>query len=298
MIRLGVSPLLWANDDLPELVQDTPFETCLAEASRAGFSGTELGHRFPKKAEVLEHCLQQHDLVLVSGWYGSRLGERSVDDEFLAMQPHLRLLQACGVQVMVFAEVSKTVHSDRHRPLDARPKPSQKERTALHGAINKLARRMCAEGMQLAYHHHLGTVIETEVEIDQLMHETDDAVGLLLDTGHLAAAGGDAVRLAKRWGPRLVHVHLKDIHTSVHQRLDRAQHSFLDAVLQGIFCIPSHGSLAFEPLFATLKDLGYAGWLVVEADQDPRQKDPLIHARASYAYVRTLANRAQLTLLE
>ncbi|MFN6955260.1 MAG: TIM barrel protein, partial [Acetobacteraceae bacterium] len=211
MIRLAINPLTWTNDDMPELGAATPLETCLAEARAAGFEGIELGNKFPREAAVLSPILARHGLALASGWYGARLLSRDAEAEMAAAEPHLALLSAMGCTVCVFAEVSRAVHGARTTPLSRRPVLGEKDWAVLAPRMNEMARRMAARGLRLAYHHHLGTVVQSEAEIDRLMAATDPAVGLLLDTGHLAAAGGDPVAAARRHAPRIAHVHCKDV---------------------------------------------------------------------------------------
>jgi len=284
-IRLGINPLTWSNDDMSALGADIPLETCLSQAAAAGYAGVELGHKFPRQADRLGPLLAAHGLVLVSGWYSLRLLERDVGDEWAAMQGHLGLLKTLGCDVMVCAEVSRCVHSDSGAALSQRPtmKPAEFEQFAAR--LDALAVRMREAGMRLAYHHHMGTVIQTEAEIDQLMTRCGRQVELLLDTGHLLFAGGDPVAVAERHASRIAHVHCKDIRPTVLQRNLNRDASFLGAVLQGVFTVPGDGCIDYPAVFAPLREVGYAGWLVVEAEQDPAVADPVTYANLGYRYL-------------
>src|SRR5688572_10995878 len=121
-LKIGINPLTWSNDDMPELGGDTPLDTCLAEAKQAGYDGVELGNKFPREAGALRPILARHRLDLVSGWYSGRLLERSPADEMKAVESHLALLAAMGCTTMVFAEVSGCVHGDRETKLSRRPR--------------------------------------------------------------------------------------------------------------------------------------------------------------------------------
>jgi inosose dehydratase len=290
MVRLGINPLTWSNDDLPELGDENSLEKCLTEARQAGYEGVELGRKFPRDAAVLGPILKAHQLELVSGWYSARLLERTLEDEIEAMQPHFSLLKSLGAKAMVFCEVSRCVHGDRELALSRRPRLAGKEWRPFLERLDALARHLEDDGMKLAYHHHMGTVIQAEEEIDRMMEGTR-SVGLLLDTGHLTFAGGDPARALERHAKRIVHVHCKDIRR---QRLEQARKmdwSFLDAVVGEVFAVPGDGSIDFEPLLRGLAGAGYAGWLVVEADQDPRKAHPLTHARIGHDCLRALAGR-------
>lgn len=281
-VRLGINPLTWTNDDMPELGAETPLETCLAEGKLAGFAGFELGNKFPRRAEQLKPILARHGLDLVSGWYGSRLLERDVDAEMAEAEPHIALLVALGCTVMVHAEVSRAIHGERTTPLSRRPVLSEADWALLLPRMAEFGRRLKARGLHLAYHHHMGTVIESEADVDRLMAGTGPEVGLLLDTGHLTFAGGDPVRAAQRHATRVVHVHCKDIRAGVMADVKRRDLPFLAAVLEGVFTVPGDGCVDYAAVLPPLAAAGYAGWLVVEAEQDPAKAHPLTFARLGH----------------
>jgi inosose dehydratase len=291
---IGINPLTWTNDDMPELGGETPLETCLAEAKLAGYDGMELGNKFPREAAVLRATMARHALRVVSGWYSANLLVRSVDEEWAAMASHLSLLVECGATAMVFAETTGCVHGDRAAKIAARRKISEPEMVELGARLSQLGARMAARGVRLAYHHHMGTAIQTEAEIDALMAATTSDVGLLLDTGHLTYADGDVLRTAKRHAARIVHVHCKDVRAERLAAAKTADASFLDAVLSGVFTVPGDGAVDYPPILAALKSAGYNGWLVVEAEQDPAKAHPLTYARMGHDYLRRAAAAAGL----
>lgn len=289
-VRIGINPLTWTNDDLPELGADTPLETCLSEGRQAGFAGFELGQKFPRDPAVLGPILEGHGLALVSGWYSARLLERSVEAEIEAVQAHLHLLKSLGSNVMVWCEVTGCIHGERNIPLSRRPVLAADQWAELGRRMTAVGDYLKGQGVHLAYHHHMGTVVETEAEIDLLMQNTGDSVGLLLDTGHLTFAGGDPLAVIARWGKRIKHVHCKDVRAAVLAEYKAADSSFLNAVLAGVFTVPGDGSIDYRPVFSALKAAGYSGWLVVEAEQDPAKAHPLTYATKGYQYLsRTVA---------
>jgi inosose dehydratase len=293
-VRIGINPITWTNDDLPELGGETPLETCLAETRLAGYAGIELGNKFPRRAEALRPILDRHGLALISGWYSGRLLERSVEEEIAAVEDHLVLLAALGCKVMVFAETSGGIGDDRATKLSRRPVLASGDWEDFAAKLTQVAEHLRSRGVAMAFHHHMGTVIETPEEIDRLMVLTGPAVGLLLDTGHLAYGGGDPLTVARRHVARINHVHCKDVRRAVLERVRAADSSFLDAVVEGVFTVPGDGVIAYEPLFAVLKEAGYQGWLVVEAEQDPAKAHPLTYARIGYNYLSTAASEAGL----
>jgi len=287
-VRIGVNPIGWTNDDLETLGDDIPLETCLGETRQAGYAGIELGRKFPRRPAELRAVLQPHGLDLVSGWYGSHLLRRSAKEEIAAIQEHAGLLAALGATTMVFAEETGSVHGRLGMPLSTRPRVADDDWPRLGEALTEVAEHLAGRGMRLAYHHHMGTVVETEAEIDRLMRATGPAVGLLLDTGHLTYAGGDVLAVARRHAGRIVHVHCKDVRPTVLADARRRDRSFLDAVVDGVFTVPGDGCVDYRALLEILRAAGYAGWLVVEAEQDPVKAPPLRYARMGFAHLSRL----------
>lgn len=290
-VRIGINPLTWSNDDLPSLGAQTPLETCLREARAAGYAGVELGNKFPRTPQALRAALEPHGLALVSGWYSARLLERDAAAEFAAMQPHLRLLVDLGADVMVVAEVTHCVHGDRHARQSRRPFMPKHAWGEYGDRITRLARLMRAAGMRLAYHHHMGTVVQSGDDVDRLMENSGPEVELLLDTGHLRFAGADPAAYAARYAARIAHVHCKDVRAEVLVDVRNRDTSFLDAVLEGVFTVPGDGCVDYDAVLAPLAAAGYRGWLVVEAEQDPAIAHPMSYATLGFRNLAALARK-------
>jgi inosose dehydratase len=288
-VRIGINPLTWSNDDLPSLGAETSLDTCLNEARAAGSAGVELGNKFPRDAAKLRPILQTHGLALVSGWYSGRLLERDVDSEWSAMRVHFELLHALDCKVMVFAEVSRCTHGDRLAPISQRPHLPKGEWSRFGQRMTALAERMQREGLRMAYHHHMGTVVQSAQDIDDLMANTGDAVGLLLDTGHLTYAGDDPAQAAARYARRIVHVHCKDVRREVLAYCRNRDSSFLNAVLEGVFTVPGDGMVDYRGVLEPIERSGYQGWLVVEAEQDPAVAPPMKYATMGYRNLSAVA---------
>jgi len=291
-VRIGINPITWTNDDVPELGGDTPLETCLSETRQAGYTGTELGGKFPRESKALAAVLQSYNLALVSGWYDGRICEKQVEEEFDAILPHLTLLRDLGAKHVVYADTSRGRHGAIHHPISQRPQLAGDEWKAYGAKITRLAERFADFGVRMAFHHHMGTIIETDEEIGRLMAGSGEAVGLLYDTGHCAFSGGDPESLLRRHVGRVVHVHCKDVRPQVLKRARAADMSFMDAVMEGIFTVPGDGVIDYATLLKLLADHGYAGWLVVEAEQDPAKAHPLTYATMGYRNLRDLARGA------
>ena len=291
-VSLGINPITWTNDDMPELGGDIPLDTCLAETRIAGYAGIELGGKFPRRADVLRPIMATHRLELVSGWYSADLCRRSVAEELAAVESHLDLLAAMGCKVMVFAEGHGSTDGDPSAPLSRRPVLADDAWAPFCAKVDAVAAHLRGRGVRLAFHHHMGTVVQTEAEIDRLMANTREDVGLLLDTGHLVFAGGDPIAVARRHGARIVHVHCKDVRAKVAQEVIDEDRSFLRAVLDGIFTVPGDGSIDFSAVLRQLVPFGYDGWLVVEAEQDPAEAHPLTYAKMGFENLKRAAEAA------
>ena len=274
---------------MPELGGDIPLETCLAETREAGYSGTELGGKFPRVSAELAPILARHQLKLVSGWYDGRILERDVAAEFAAIEPHLTLLRDLGCKVVVYADTSGR---RGFPPISQRPVLAEDDWPIYGRKVTELAERMTAFGVRMAFHHHMGTIVQSDADIDRLMATTGEAAGLLFDTGHCLFAGGDPTALLQRHITRVVHVHCKDVRRAVLERVLADDMNFLAAVLEGVFTVPGDGCIAFAPLLRRLHEAGYLGWLVVEAEQDPRKAHPLTYARLGYRNLRAMAQAA------
>jgi myo-inosose-2 dehydratase len=283
-VRIGANPIGWSNDDLRELGGATPLDTCLGEAREAGFEGMELGHKFPREAEALAAVLGRFGLDLVSGWYSAELLRRSPDEELRALRPHLDLLKAMGCKVLVFAETSNAIHGNRAVPLDQRPRLADGEWQEFGRRLTVVADAVLGEGLRLVYHHHMGTIVQSDADIDALMEVTGPSVDLLLDTGHATFAGVDPAELARAYRHRISHLHAKDVRADVMARARRERLSFLDAVIAGVFTVPGDGCVDYPAVLQQLP--GYSGWVVVEAEQDPAKAHPLTYARMGCANLR------------
>jgi len=296
-IKLGVAPIAWSNDDMPELGGDTSLEQCLQEASKAGFSGIESGGKFPKNSKELLPKLEKEKLKLCSGWYGAQLLKNTPKEEFNLMRDQLNLFKDCNAPCIVFAEVTDSVQGDPNIPLSKRPKLNEEAWEKFIFRINEISKMMTDEGMPLAYHHHMGTIIETESETSRLIESTNDNVKLLIDTGHMLFAQGNSIKLAKNFSEKLIHVHCKDIRKNVLNNSLKNDSTFRQAFLDGAFTVPGDGCIDYKPFLKVLKDNNYEGWLVVEAEQDPSKANPFEYAKIGFNYLSKTAKECGFNIV-
>jgi inosose dehydratase len=293
-IRFGVSPIAWINDDMPELGGDTPLATVLGDARDIGFVGVELGGKFPRDPAALKSLLGRYGLDLVGGWYSGSLLVQSAEAEIAALQPHLALLEALGSTVFVFAETSNAIHGDRARPLAATPRLAAEDWVSFGARLTDVADYIKERGLRFAYHHHLGTVVETAADLEAFFAHTGPSVGLTLDTGHAELGGIDSVAAIRSHPGRIAHVHCKDVRSVVFERVKSDRSSFLDGVLAGMFTTPGDGHIDYGEVMTALAEIGYSGWIIVEAEQDPALADPRAYGALGLKTLRNAAAAAGL----
>ncbi len=297
MIQFGTNPIAWANDDDRSIGADIPTARILDEAGRQiGFDGIENGHRWPDDPEELRVLLASYGLKFISGWYSTELLVRSVADEIAAVQSHLARLKHNGCKVMIVCETSNAIHGDAARAVNDRPRLTAAEMRAFGAKLEAFAAYLAGEGLTLVYHHHMGTIVESADEIDALMAATGPHVHLLFDAGHCAFGGGDPVAVLTRHAGRVRHFHAKNIRPAVTARVRAEGWSFLKAVVGGAFTVPGdqEGGVDFAPLLQILKAAGYDGWIVIEAEQDPGVRNPLLYQTLGLATLKRLAREAGL----
>ncbi len=293
-IRWGVSPIAWANDDMPELGGDTPLETILREIQEVGFEGVELGGKFPREPNALKAALAPYKLDCVGGWYSGSLLVQAADAEIAALQDHLKLLKAMGSTVFVFAETSNAVHSNKAVPLEGAPRLKSGDWKQFGDRMSKVADYVQSQGIKFAYHHHLGTVVENQADMDAFIAATSPSVGFTLDTGHAALGGVKSLDTIERYPERINHVHCKDVRGPIHAEARRTGKSFLDGVLAGMFTVPGDGSIDFGAVMKALTQIDYSGWIIIEAEQDPALANPKQYAELGLATLKREAAAAGL----
>ena len=276
MILYGTNPIAWSNDDDQTLGADIPLETCLSETAQIGFDGIEKGHKFPTDPGALQNTLSPHGLRFVSGWHSLNLLAHSVEEEKKSIQPHLDLLKAMGCKVCIVCETSNAIHGDDGTPVNDRPCLDDGTWQAFGAKVEEIAQYCADQGITLVYHHHMGTVVENEDEIDRFMEVTGPATHLLLDAGHAFFGGGDPVALAKKHMGRVAHIHAKNVRPDIMKEVRNEGLSFLEGVRRGVFTVPGDddGAIDFGPILKVAADHGYQGWLVIEAEQDPAVRNP------------------------
>lgn len=284
-VKIGISPIAWQNDDLPDLTADYTMEQALAEAREIGYVGVERGQRMPADTNGLKAYLDKYDIALCGGWCSGNLLVNDVETEIQAISGQVEQFVALNAPCIVYAECSNTVQGMLDVPVNNRPTLSEDEIAAYAARLSAVAEWCAEQGMPLAYHHHMGSIIESEADIDALMTHTSEAVNLCFDTGHLLFGGGDVMATLERWQHRVHHVHYKDIRPAIVDDVRAGDKSFLDAVIAGAFTVPGDGCIDFGAVTDKLKQMNYSGWIVVEAEQDPKKAPPFDYSQKGYQHI-------------
>lgn len=286
-VRLGIAPIAWTNDDMPDLGKENTFEQCVSEMALAGFTGSEVGGKYPADTKVLKKALDLRGIQICNQWFSSFLISKPFEETEKEFIKAADFLKEMGAKVIGVSEQSYSIQGKMEQPVwEGKYVMNDEEWKLLAEGLNKLGKIAKDKGMILTFHHHMGTVVQTEEEIDRFMETVDpELVFLLFDSGHLSFAGIDPEKVLKRYVNRVKHVHLKDIRKEMVKKSKNERWSFLKGVREGVFTVPGDGDVDFAPIFRILEDAGYEGWVVVEAEQDPAKANPLEYAKKARAYI-------------
>jgi len=266
------APDSWGVLDYPGPSWEQSYETMLDEMVAAGYTGTELGPYgfFPTDAKVLKPQLEKRKLKLLGSFVPVPLSDPASEG---AVVEQIRkvgsLLAELGAPFLVLADaqsaerdqIAGRVPSDGSAGLNA-------EQWKQVAKVVASAAKVTAEyGVDLVFHPHISTYVETPEETERFFDVTSSSgIGLCLDTGHCAYAGGDAVAEAEKYRDILRFVHLKDVNDKVLRDVLRKKMNFEQAVEAKTFTIIGEGSIDFPGFFRTLARNDYSGWMVVEQD--------------------------------
>jgi len=286
-VLIGIAPIGWSNDDMPELGKEVTFEQCISEMALAKYKGTEIGSKYPTDAKALKKALKLRKIRIANSWFSAYLTTEPYEKTEKEFRKKCRFLKLLGAKVIGVSEQGRSIQGKAVAVFDNKPIMSEAEWARLTEGLDKLGAIAKQYGITLTYHHHMGTVIQSEEEIDRLMAQTDSGlVKLLFDSGHLAYCGEDYLSVLDKHAKRTGHVHLKDIRPEVVAWVKENKRSFLEGVLAGTFTVPGDGSIDFSGIFSRLSEADYTGWLLVEAEQDPAKANPLEYALKARAYIK------------
>lgn len=287
-VKLGIAPIAWTNDDLPDLGKENTFEQCVSEMALAGYTGSEVGNKYPKDPKVLKKALELRGLEICNQWFSSFLITKPFEEVEKEFRAQLAFLKEMGAKIIGASEQSHSVQGMQDTPVFGQKyEMNDEEWDTFCQGMNRLG-KIAKEEYQIAltFHHHMGTVVQNPDEVERMMANTDpEYVSLLFDTGHFAYCGADPLEMVKKYKNRIKHIHLKDIRPEVVERIKTEKLSFLDGVRLGAFTVPGDGCIDFESIFQVVEESGYTGYMLVEAEQDPAKANPLEYAMKARSYI-------------
>lgn len=287
-VKLGIAPIAWTNDDMPDLGKENTFEQCVSEMALAGFTGSEVGNKYPRDTEALKKALRLRGMEICNQWFSCFLLTKPLEEVEQEFRNQLSYLKTMGAKIIGVSEQSHSVQGMVDTPIFGHKYVmNDKEWEVFCKGLNRLGKIAKEEyGISLTFHHHMGTVVQDEAEVDRMMENTDsEYVSLLFDTGHFAYCGVSPLKMVKKYTGRIKHVHLKDIRKEVVEKVKAENLSFLDGVRLGTFTVPGDGCIDFDPIFKVLEVSGYEGYMLVEAEQDPAKANPLEYAMKARKYI-------------
>lgn len=287
-VKLGIAPIAWTNDDLPELGGENTFEQCVSEMALAGFTGSEVGNKYPKDPEVLKKALDLRGIQICNAWFSTFFTTKAKEETIAAFIEHRDFLHAMGAKMIGVSEQGHSIQGLDLPVFENKPVFTEEEWQKLAEGLNEIANLAEEKGMKVSFHHHMGTGVQTPAEVDKLMEMTNDNMYLLFDSGHLVYSEDStqaAIDVLEKYADRVAHVHLKDVRQEILDQVKEEKLSFLDGVKMGAFTIPGDGLIDFEPMFKILQKSDYTGWFVVEAEQDPAIANPLEYAIRARKYI-------------
>lgn len=286
-IKLGIAPIGWTNDDMPDLGGEITFEQCVSEMALAGYKGCEIGNKYPKTVEGMHEYLDIRGLEIANRWFSSFILTKPFEEVEKDFRENCEFLKGCGAKRIGASEQSYSIQGQMETPVfEKKYVMNDEEWKKFTEGLSKLGNIAKEYGITLVYHHHMGTVVQTAEEIDKMMDMCDpDAVYLLFDTGHLAYCGEDYMAVLKKYAKRIKHVHLKDIRPEIVAKVKAESLSFLQGVRLGAFTVPGDGTIDFKPVFDVLDEADYEGWMLVEAEQDPAIANPFKYAKMAREYI-------------
>lgn len=289
--KLGIAPIGWTNDDMPQLGGELTFEQMVSEAALSGFQGTEVGGKFPTEPDVLNEALDLRGIKIASQWCSTFLCSEPYEKTEAEFVKTLDFLQAVGASRINVCELTRNLFANPCSMFGSnKPVATDEEWEQLCTGLNRLGNIATERGFKMCFHHHMATVVQTVEETRRLLDNTDpDHVWLCFDTGHFTFSQEDAVQAAREFGPRIGHVHLKDIRADKMRQAYQEGYGFRRAVLEGCFTVPGDGCVDFPGVFEVLQQVHYEGWFIVEAEQNPAIANPLRYAMMARDYIRKTA---------
>ena len=290
-VKLGICPIGWTNDDMWDLGDENTFQQCISEMRLAGFTGCEIGHKYPSDVKELKEALDLRGMTVASKWFSSFLGTKPFEETFEEFKKEIEYLCYAGATAINISEQSYSIQGNPDLSIfENKARFTDAEFAQMCDGLNKLAEYAKSNGIRACFHHHMGTCVQTLEETERMLNNTSDDLLLCYDTGHWTFSEVDPMAILNEFPNRIGHVHLKNMRRAICDQAIKESWSFLKSVRNGAFTVPGdpEGCVDFEPVLRKLDEIGYEGWIMVEAEQDPAKANPFKYAKMAYEYITDL----------
>ena len=290
-VKLGICPIGWSNDDMWDLGDENTFQQCISEMRLAGFTGCEIGHKYPSDVKELKEALDLRGMTVASKWFSSFLGTKPFEETFEEFKKEIEYLCYAGATAINISEQSYSIQGNPDLSIfKNKARFTDAEFAQMCDGLNKLAEYAKSNGIRACFHHHMGTCVQTLEETERMLNNTSDDLLLCYDTGHWTFSEVDPMAILNEFPNRIGHVHLKNMRRAICDQAIKESWSFLKSVRNGAFTVPGdpEGCVDFEPVLRKLDEIGYEGWIMVEAEQDPAKANPFKYAKMAYEYTTDL----------
>ena len=290
-VKLGICPIGWSNDDMWDLGDENTFQQCISEMRLAGFTGCEIGHKYPSDVKELKEALDLRGMTVASKWFSSFLGTKPFEETFEEFKKEIEYLCYAGATAINISEQSYSIQGNPDLSIfKNKARFTDAEFAQMCDGLNKLAEYAKSNGIRACFHHHMGTCVQTLEETERMLNNTSDDLLLCYDTGHWTFSEVDPMAILNEFPNRIGHVHLKNMRKPLRDQAIKESWSFLKFVCNGCFTVPGdpEGCVDFEPVLRKLDEIGYEGWIMVEAEQDPAKANPFKYAKMAYEYITDL----------
>lgn len=287
-IKLGICPIGWTNDDMWDLGDENTFQQCISEMRLAGFTGCEVGHKYPSDVKELKEALDLRGMTIASKWFSSFLGTKPYEETFEEFKKEIEYLSYAGATAINISEQSYSIQGNQDLSIfENKALFNDAEFMQMCEGLNRLAEYAKSNGIRACFHHHMGTCVQTLEETVRMLENTSDDLLLCYDTGHWTFSEVDPLAILEKFPNRIGHVHLKNMRKSVRDQAIKESWSFLKSVRNGCFTVPGdpEGCVDFPAVLKKLDEIGYEGWIMVEAEQDPAKANPFKYAKMAYEYI-------------
>lgn len=287
-VKIAGAPISWGVCEVPGWGHQMTPDRVLAEMAELGLGATEFGPLgfLPVEASERAAELAKHGMEAVGGFFPIILYKEDFDPLPVVLE-ELKSYAASGAKTLVLSADTGLEGYDTKRPeLD------EAGWAIVFKNLERIKEAAAAQGVTAVLHPHVGTMVETEADVLQVLNGS--SIKFCLDTGHMIIGGTDPVEFAKNHADRIAHSHLKDVNLAVANRVQSGEITYYQGILEGMYVPLGTGDVDVRSIVRSLIKADYDGWFVLEQDNvinaEPAEgAGPFADAKASVEFIRAVA---------